>query len=78
MGTGEPVHARVVEIMKPGPSSKTGRFSTQPEPATSSEQALDVLSVCTQPRRLAAISSVLAAMVLVVLTVDEAHATPLT
>ena len=73
MGPGEPVRARVVEIMKLGPTPKAGRFSTQPEPAAASEHAADALSVRAQPRRLAAISSVLAAMVLVVLNTAIAN-----
>ena len=73
MGPGEPVRARVVEIMKRGPAPKAGRFSTQPEPAAASEHAADALSVRAQPRRLAAISSVLAAMVLVVLNTAIAN-----
>lgn len=73
MGPGEPVLTRVVESMKPGPAPKAGRLSTQPKPAAGSEHAADALSVSAQPRHLAAISSVLAAMVLVVLNTAIAN-----
>ena len=73
MGSGEPVRARVVEIMTHGPAPETGRLSTQPAPAAVSVHAVDALSVRAQPRRLAAVSSVLAAMVLVVLNTAIAN-----
>lgn len=67
MGSGEPARTRVVEIMKRRPAPEAGRLGTQPEPAAVSEHAVDALSERAQSRRLAAVSSVLAAMVLVVL-----------
>lgn len=67
MGSGEPARTRVVEIMKRRPAPEAGRLGTQPEPAAVSEHAVDALSVRAQSRRLGAVSSVLAAMVLVVL-----------
>ncbi len=59
--------------MRPGPAPKAGRLSTQPEPAAASKHAVDAPSVRAQPRRLAAISSVLVAMVLVVLNTAIAN-----
>ncbi len=67
MDPGEPVCARVLASMTRSPARSAGRLSTSAEPAAESEQAVDAHSVCEPRQRLAAISTVLAAMVLVVL-----------
>ena len=59
MGSGEPVRSRAVEIMRLGPATK--------------QHAVDARSDRTKPRHLAAISSVLAALVLVVLNTAIAN-----
>lgn len=59
--------------MKPPPDPESIRLSTQPELAPSLKHAADALPVRAKPRRLAAVSSVLAAMVLVVLNTAIAN-----
>lgn len=59
--------------MKLGSAPNAGCLSTQPHPAAASKHAVDALSGRAQLRRRAAISSVLAAMVLVVLNTAIAN-----
>lgn len=73
MGPGEPMRSRVAQVMKLGSAPNAGCLSTQPHPAAASKHAVDALSGRAQLRRRAAISSVLAAMVLVVLNTAIAN-----
>jgi MFS transporter, DHA2 family, multidrug resistance protein len=67
------MRSRVVEVMKIGSAPKAGHLSKQPQQAAASEHAVDALSVRAQSRHRAAISSVLAAIVLVVLNTAIAN-----
>jgi len=57
----------MVDIVPRHPASRAGRLGTQIERTASSEHAVEAISVGAKPKQLAAVSSVLAAMVLVVL-----------
>lgn len=73
MGSREPVRSGMVEVMKPRAAPNAVRLGVQPERAASSGLVVDAPSVRTKLRRLAAVSSVLAAMVLVVLNTAIAN-----